>query len=100
MGLASRSAFALVGETAPPINLIVSNVPGPQFPLYVCRRRLLSFYPVSVISDVSGGLNITAFSYDGSLDIGVVTDRQMIPDAWELTVHLRDALDELHQAAH
>ncbi|MFG1703129.1 wax ester/triacylglycerol synthase family O-acyltransferase [Nonomuraea sp. M3C6] len=98
MGLASRSAFGLVGQTAPPINVAISNVPGPQFPLYVCGARLLTHYPVSVITDVSGGVNITAFSYDGSLDIGVVTDREMVPDAWELTVHLRDALDELRNA--
>jgi WS/DGAT/MGAT family acyltransferase len=98
MGLASRSAFGLVGQTAPPINVAISNVPGPQFPLYVCGARLLTHYPVSVITDVSGGINITAFSYDGSLDIGVITDREMVPDAWELTVHLQDALDELRNA--
>ncbi|MEU0568925.1 wax ester/triacylglycerol synthase family O-acyltransferase [Nonomuraea sp. NPDC005983] len=95
MGLASRSAFGLVGQTAPPINVAVSNVPGPQFPLYVCGARLLTHYPVSVITDVSGGVNITAFSYDGSLDIGVVTDRKMVPDAWELAGDLREALDDL-----
>ncbi|MER6945244.1 wax ester/triacylglycerol synthase family O-acyltransferase [Nonomuraea sp. NPDC000554] len=95
MGLASRSAFGLVGQTAPPINVAVSNVPGPQFPLYVCGARLLTHYPVSVITDVSGGVNITAFSYDGSLDIGVVTDRKMVPDAWELARNLREALDDL-----
>ncbi|MEV4288144.1 wax ester/triacylglycerol synthase family O-acyltransferase [Nonomuraea bangladeshensis] len=98
MGLASRSAFALVGETVPPINVIISNVPGPQFPLYVCGNLLLTHYPVSVITDVSGGVNITAFSYNGSLDIGVVTDRTMIPDAWELAGHLRAALDDLLNA--
>ncbi|MFB4284603.1 MULTISPECIES: WS/DGAT/MGAT family O-acyltransferase [unclassified Nonomuraea] len=98
MGLASRSAFGLVGQAAPPINVIVSNVPGPQFPLYVCGARLLTHYPVSVITDVSGGVNITAFSYDGSLDIGVVTDREMVPDAWELAGDLRAALDELRNA--
>ncbi|SEH01994.1 acyltransferase, WS/DGAT/MGAT [Nonomuraea solani] len=98
MGLASRSAFGLVGQAAPPINVIVSNVPGPQFPLYVCGARLLTHYPVSVITDVSGGVNITAFSYDGSMDIGVVTDRQMVPDAWELAGYLREALDELRNA--
>ncbi|MFI6600925.1 wax ester/triacylglycerol synthase family O-acyltransferase [Nonomuraea sp. NPDC050536] len=95
MGLASRSAFGLVGQTAPPINVAISNVPGPQFPLYVCGARLLTHYPVSVITDVSGGVNITAFSYDGSLDIGVITDREMVPDAWELTGYLRSSLDEL-----
>ncbi|NRQ36139.1 wax ester/triacylglycerol synthase family O-acyltransferase [Nonomuraea sp. NN258] len=98
MGLASRSAFGLVGQTAPPINVAISNVPGPQFPLYVCGARLLTHYPVSVITDVSGGVNITAFSYDGSLDIGVVTDREMIPDAWELADLLRESLDELRNA--
>ncbi|AQZ70251.1 unnamed protein product [[Actinomadura] parvosata subsp. kistnae] len=98
MGLASRSAFALVGQAAPPINVIISNVPGPQFPLYVCGARLLSHYPVSVITEVSGGVNITAFSYDGSLDIGIVTDRGMVPDAWELADHLRAALEELRNA--
>ncbi|MFI6297137.1 wax ester/triacylglycerol synthase family O-acyltransferase [Nonomuraea sp. NPDC050790] len=98
MGLASRSAFGLVGQTAPPINVAISNVPGPQFPLYVCGARLLTHYPVSVITDVSGGINITAFSYDGSLDVGVITDRQMVPDPWELTAYLREALDELLNA--
>ncbi|MFI6504815.1 wax ester/triacylglycerol synthase family O-acyltransferase [Nonomuraea typhae] len=98
MGLASRSAFGLVGQTAPPINVAISNVPGPQFPLYVCGARLLTHYPVSVITDMSGGVNITAFSYDGSLDIGVITDRQMVPDAWELARYLREALDELLHA--
>jgi WS/DGAT/MGAT family acyltransferase len=98
MGLASRSAFGLVGQTAPPINVTISNVPGPQFPLYVCGARLLTHYPVSVITDVSGGVNITAFSYDGSVDIGVITDREMVPDPWELTDHLREALDELLNA--
>jgi WS/DGAT/MGAT family acyltransferase len=98
MGLAARSAFGLVGQTVPPINMLISNVPGPQFPLYVCGARLLTYYPVSVITDVSGGVNITAFSYDGSLDIGVVTDRTMVPDAWELAAYLRDALDELRKA--
>lgn len=98
MGLASRSAFGLVGQTAPPINVAISNVPGPQFPLYVCGARLLTHYPVSVITDVSGGVNITAFSYDGSLDIGVITDREMVPDAWELADDLRAALDELLDA--
>ncbi|MFD1544095.1 WS/DGAT/MGAT family O-acyltransferase [Nonomuraea guangzhouensis] len=98
MGLASRSAFGLVGQTVPPINVAISNVPGPQFPLYVCGARLLTHYPVSVITDVSGGVNITAFSYDGSLDIGVITDREMVPDAWELADDLRAALDELLNA--
>ncbi|GAA5076225.1 WS/DGAT/MGAT family acyltransferase [Thermocatellispora tengchongensis] len=98
-GLADRSAFALVGQTAPPINLIVSNVPGPQFPLYIAGARLLAHYPVSVITDVSGGMNITAFSYDGRLDVGIVGCREMVPDVWTLPGYLREALTELAEAS-
>lgn len=77
------------------INLVVSNVPGPQFPLYLCGARVLGYYPISVISDVTGGVNVTVFSYDGKLNIGIVACRDMIPDAWELIDYLDDALDEL-----
>src|SRR5690606_21528242 len=83
MGLAARSAFRLLGQAPPHINVMFSNVPGPQFLLYVSGARLLTYYPVSVITDMSGGVNITAFSYVGSVDFGVVTDREMVPDAWE-----------------
>ncbi|MDP9870047.1 MULTISPECIES: WS/DGAT/MGAT family O-acyltransferase [Streptosporangium] len=94
-GLAARAAFNLFAETAGPINVVISNVPGPQLPLYVSGVRLLSYHPVSVITDVSGGLNITAFSYDGSLDVGVIACREMVPDVWVVTDYLRDALSEL-----
>ncbi len=82
-----------------PINLIVSNVPGPQFPLYLRGARVLAYYPVSVISDVTGGLNITVFSYDGHVDVGVVACRDMVPDAWVIMRHLEDALEELMKLA-
>ncbi|GAA4226058.1 wax ester/triacylglycerol synthase family O-acyltransferase [Streptosporangium album] len=94
-GLAARAAFNLLAGTAGPINVVISNIPGPQLPLYVSGVRLLAYHPVSVISDVSGGLNITAFSYDGSLDVGVIACREMIPDVWIVTDYLRDALSEL-----
>lgn len=54
-GLAARAAFNLLAGTAGPINVVISNVPGPQLPLYVSGARLLAYHPVSVISDVSGG---------------------------------------------
>ncbi|GIH80289.1 WS/DGAT/MGAT family O-acyltransferase [Planobispora longispora] len=98
-GLAARAAFNLFAGTAGPINLIISNVPGPQIPLYVCSARLLSYYPVSVITDGSGGLNVTVFSYDGSLDVGVIACREMVPDVWTIADYLRDALSELKLVA-
>src|SRR5207253_3181599 len=55
----------------PTWNLVVSNVPGPQFPLYLAGARLEANYPVSVITD-GMGLNITVMSYNGDLDFGIV----------------------------
>ncbi|RKS76855.1 WS/DGAT/MGAT family acyltransferase [Actinomadura pelletieri DSM 43383] len=78
-----------------PINLIISNVPGPQFPLYLCGARVLAYYPISVITDITGGLNITVFSYDGKVNVGIVACRDLVPDPSELVDHLVDALDEL-----
>ncbi len=80
-----------------PFNVVISNVPGPQFPLYGVGARLKAHYPVSAIAD-GVGLNITVQSYDGSLDFGVIACREMVPDAWELIDQLRGALDELKQA--
>ncbi|XRQ04798.1 WS/DGAT/MGAT family O-acyltransferase [Actinomadura welshii] len=78
-----------------PVNLIISNVPGPQFPLYLCGAKVLGYYPISVVTDVSGGLNITVFSYDGTVDVGIVACRDLVPDPSEIVDHLADALDEL-----
>ncbi|GAA1539942.1 wax ester/triacylglycerol synthase family O-acyltransferase [Actinomadura kijaniata] len=89
----AMTAFPTAGFL--PLNLIISNVPGPQFPLYLCGARVLGYYPVSVVTDLSGGLNITVFSYDGKVDVGVVACRDLVPDPAELIDHLDDALDEL-----
>ncbi|MEV1169422.1 wax ester/triacylglycerol synthase domain-containing protein [Nonomuraea sp. NPDC049784] len=93
--LATPAIFRLAGMAFPPVNLIVSNVPGPQFPLYLCGGRVLSYYPLSVLTDMSGGLNITCFSYDGMLDFGIVACPERMDDVWGLLGHLRTALDEL-----
>jgi WS/DGAT/MGAT family acyltransferase len=93
--LATPAIFRLAGMAFPPVNLIVSNVPGPQFPLYLCGGRVLSYYPLSVLTDVSGGLTITCFSYDGMLDFGIVACPERVDDVWSLLGHLRTALDEL-----
>ncbi|GIH94809.1 wax ester/triacylglycerol synthase family O-acyltransferase [Planobispora siamensis] len=94
-GLAARAAFNLFAGTAGPINVVISNVPGPQIPLYVCGARLTAYHPVSVVTDASGGLNITVFSYDGSLDVGVIACRDMVPDVWTITDYLKQELSEL-----
>ena len=94
-GLAARQLFRLVTAPGLPFNLFVSNVPGPQVPLYVAGARVLGLYPVSAVSDMTGGLNITLFSYNGSVDFGLIACRELVPDLWNLIDYLRDALAEL-----
>ncbi|WP_149361092.1 WS/DGAT/MGAT family O-acyltransferase [Lolliginicoccus suaedae] len=98
-GIASRAVFATAGIAAPPFNLLISNVPGPQMPLYVAGAKVLHNYPVSVISDFTGGLNITVMSYNGNIDFGLVTCPDLIPDLDVLASHLHDAMTEILQLA-
>jgi diacylglycerol O-acyltransferase / wax synthase len=98
-GLAARATMRYLGATTPVVNLVVSNVPGAQVPLYLAGARLLANYPVSAITDASGGLNVTVMSYDGQLDFGFVACRELIPDVWDLIDHLHDALAELTKLA-
>ena len=74
-----------------PFNLVISNVPGPHFPLYLAGAQLLGHYPVSAIID-GAGLNITLHSYLGQLCFGLVADRDLAPDLWNMMDYLRDEL--------
>ncbi len=81
-----------------PYNVVISNVPGPQFPLYGIGAQLVANYPVSTITD-GVGLNITVQSYNGNLDVGLVGCRDLVPDIWDILDHVRAALDELNAIA-
>ncbi|PZS20934.1 MAG: hypothetical protein DLM57_00310 [Pseudonocardiales bacterium] len=94
-GLASRTALRAATLGGAPFNLFVSNVAGPQVPLYAAGARVTGNYPVSVVSDIGGGINITVMSYDGHLDFGIIVCRDMVADVWDIARHLRDALTEL-----
>ncbi|MEA2391579.1 MAG: diacylglycerol O-acyltransferase / wax synthase, partial [Solirubrobacteraceae bacterium] len=96
---AAKLTFSLAstGAARPTWNLVISNVPGPQFPLYCAGARLDANYPVSVITD-GMGLNITVMSYCGHLDFGIVGDREQMPDLWCLMEWLEDELDALRPA--
>ncbi|WP_203980081.1 WS/DGAT/MGAT family O-acyltransferase [Planotetraspora silvatica] len=93
--LATPALFRLAGMTGTGVNLIVSNVPGPRAPLYMCGARMLSYHPMSVVTDVTGGISVTCMSYDGRLDFGVVACPALVPDVWSIMGHLREAMDEL-----
>jgi diacylglycerol O-acyltransferase / wax synthase len=96
---AAQLTFRLsTGVGRPAWNLVVSNVPGPQFPLYMAGAKLVANYPVSVITD-GMGLNITVMSYNGRMDYGIVADRDQMPDVDLLMDWLQDELDELKPAA-
>lgn len=82
---------------APTWNLVISNVPGPQIPLYCAGARLVANYPVSVITD-GMGLNITVMSYCGALNFGIVADREQMPDVERLVGWLAEELDALRPA--
>jgi len=92
--LAARTTIDLLGRTRPPLNLVISNVPGPREALFCAGARLEKLFPVSVVVD-GVGLNMTVMSYRDHLDFGVVTDQGQIPDAWPFIEHLHTALDEL-----
>jgi diacylglycerol O-acyltransferase len=98
-GLASRALFRLVSVPGPPFNLFVSNIPGPQLPLFVAGARVRGIHPVSAVTDLTGGLSITLFSYDGALNFGLIACREMVPDLWQLIDYLAEELDELVKLA-
>jgi diacylglycerol O-acyltransferase / wax synthase len=91
------SRFRLAERHRPPINLVISNVPGPPQPLYVAGARLLSIYSMGPILE-NIGLNITVWSYLGELNFGAVACPEAVPDLHRITDSLRDALAELKKA--
>ncbi|MGH9086292.1 MAG: WS/DGAT/MGAT family O-acyltransferase [Acidimicrobiales bacterium] len=82
----------------PPFNLTISNVPGPRVPLYLGGAAMEHFYPVSVVAE-GQGLNMTVQSYLDNLDFGLVADRDLVPDLWELCDGLTAAMEELLAAS-
>jgi diacylglycerol O-acyltransferase len=82
----------------PGIGLIVSNVRGPDAPLYMAGARLVSYSPISIPID-GLGLNVTGFSCAGTMWICAVSCREMMPDPAFFAECLRASYDELQRAA-
>ena len=97
--LASRliASTNLADKLTLPFNVVVSNVPGPPVPLYLAGAEVLGNYPVSAIVD-GVGLNITVVTTNGMLDFGFVSDRDLIPDLWDMADGVIEALNELKVA--
>ncbi|RZL37271.1 MAG: wax ester/triacylglycerol synthase family O-acyltransferase [Rubrivivax sp.] len=85
---------AKVAEKLPVVaNLVISNVPGPQMPLYLAGARMLTNYPTSIA--VHGlALNVTVQTYDQSLDIGLMACGEALPETGELAAYVDAAFLE------
>ncbi|GAC1439119.1 MAG: wax ester/triacylglycerol synthase family O-acyltransferase [Solirubrobacteraceae bacterium] len=75
-------------------NLIVTNVPGPQFPLYVLGRELQQVYPIAFLPK-NHALAIAIMSYNGRINFGLLGDYDAMPEIDEIAVSIREGIDEL-----
>ena len=85
-------------EARPVHNLVVSNVPGPQVPLYFLGAEVEAMYPLGPIFHGSG-LNITVMSLNGKLDVGLISTPELLPDLWDLADDFAAGMSELLAAA-
>ena len=79
-------------------NLVVTNVPGPQFPLYLMGREMIDPFPMVPLAK-GQGLGIALLSYNGRINFGLVGDYELLWDLDELADDIRDSLAELADAA-
>jgi hypothetical protein len=92
------SQAARLQARQPFFNLVVTNVPGPQFPLYLLGRRLEVLYPVVPLAQRQA-LGIAVMSYDGHLGFGLLGDYDALPDLEDIALDLKWAIASLSRAA-
>jgi diacylglycerol O-acyltransferase len=92
------SQAARLQARQPFFNLVVTNVPGPQFPLYLLGRRLEVLYPVVPLAQRQA-LGIAVMSYDGHLGFGLLGDYDALPDLESIAQDLKWAVAALCRAA-
>jgi WS/DGAT/MGAT family acyltransferase len=109
----SAEAIMNVGTWAPPtlhalaarlvvrghwFNLVISNVPGPQMPMYIAGARMLVNYPVMPLSG-NVGLSVAVTSLAGTMGFGFTGDWDATPDIDDLALHVEESIAELSKAA-
>jgi diacylglycerol O-acyltransferase / wax synthase len=92
------SQAARLQARQPFFNLVVTNVPGPQFPLYLLGRRLQVLYPVVPLAQRQA-LGIAVMSYDGHLGFGLLGDYDALPDLDQIALDLQWAIAALARSA-
>jgi diacylglycerol O-acyltransferase / wax synthase len=94
-GVAMRLyASTRLTEARPIQNLVVSNVPGPQVPLYFLGAQVRALYPFGPLLHGSG-LNVTVMSLNGRIDVGLISTPELMPDLWDLADNFVEAMKEL-----
>ena len=101
-GIANQAArlysrFQISEMHNPVFNVTITNVPGPQFPLYLNGHKLLSIMGMAPIID-GMGLIITVFSYDGYITLSPTSDAKSMPDIDIFSRYLRESANELEAA--
>ena len=109
----AASTIARVNNLAPPtilaqasrlqfstrlFNLLVTNIPGPQFPLYVLGRQLQDLFPVAFLPSRQA-LAVAIMSYHGGIDFGLLADYDALPDLDVIVAGITESLQELLEAA-
>ena len=87
-----------IGARQRAFNLVVTNVPGPQFPLYIRGRELLDVFPMVPLA-MNQRLGIALMSYNGAINFGLIGDYDSMPDLEDFARHLAESLQELADAA-
>ena len=102
MGLLPASVQALIGAMAtlplPAVNMVATNVPGPQVPLYMMGKRMIAYHPYVPVG-YAVGCGCAIMSYDQKLYFGLTADAQAMPDVERLKELLDESFVELRDAA-
>jgi diacylglycerol O-acyltransferase len=93
LSLGARNATRLL-----PFNIVITNVPGPQVPLYLLGAKMEQIYPYVPLAD-NLGLGIALFSYDGTLAWGFNADYELVPDLDQFVQAIRTSFQALREAA-
>jgi len=86
------AAVSILGAMLKGVDITTSNVPGPPFPVFMAGSRVEEFYAFGPLAGAA--VNITLFSYDGTVHLGVNADRAAVTDHELLTRCLRAAIDD------
>jgi diacylglycerol O-acyltransferase len=81
-----------------PFNMTVTNIPGPQFPMYLLESKMVANYPIVPLW-AQHGVGFAIFSYNGSLLWGIHADYDTLPDSGDLLSSIQESFTELCDAA-